>query len=108
MIRHYIKFFSCIIISLLCLQVFAEETISISVNTNEKTAAGIGYSVGGKDSGGTGKSYAGTGPKNKRYLFGYRKNSIKGTNISCCALTLRKDSKVTLITKGTKCRCVVK
>ena len=106
MTKHYLKIFSCTILTLFSLQVFAEDTISITVKTNEKTAAGVGYSVGGKDSGGAGKSYKGKGPKNKKYSFGYRKNSVDGTNIPCGALTLTKNSSVTLITKGNKCHSV--
>ena len=108
MIKSHINFFGCIIIMLFSLQAFAENTITITVKTNEKTAAAIGYTVGGKDSGGPGKSYTGQGPKNKKYVFGYRKNSVKGTDITCGTLTLTKSSNVFLITKGNKCRCVIK
>ena len=103
MIKHYVKTFSYIIIALFSLQAFAEDTISITVKTNEKTAAGIGYSVEGKDSGGAGKSYTGRGPKNMKYSFGYRR---RGTNIPCGTLTLTKNSNVTLITKGNKCHSI--
>ena len=107
MIKHCIKIFSFTIISLFSLQTFAGDTISITVKTNEKKAAGIGYTVGGKESGGSGKSYVGKGPKNKKYSFGYRKNSIRGTNISCGSSTLTKDSNVILITKNNKCHSVI-
>ena len=107
MIAHYVKWISCIIVTLFSLQVFAEDAIKITVQTNEKTAAGIGYTVGGKKSGGSGKSYVGKGPKNKKYSFGYRKNSISGANISCGVLTLTEDSNVTLVTKGSKCHSVI-
>lgn len=93
--------------TLFSLHVFAADTISISVKTNEKTAAAIGYTVGGKKSGGAGKSYVGKGPKNKTYAFGYRKKSVKGANISCGSLMLTKNSNVTLITKGNKCHSVM-
>ena len=73
------------------------------MKTNEKSAAGIGYTIGGKESGGAGKSYVGTGQKNKSYAFGYRKDSANGANIRCGSLNLTKDSKVSLITKNGKC-----
>jgi len=108
MIKHNIKYLGCTIISLFSLQLFAQDTITIDVSTDEKTAVGIGYSVGGKDSGGEGKSYVGKGPKNKKYLFGYKKNSLKGANVSCGALTLTKNSTIILMTNGTKCHSVIK
>lgn len=108
MIKHYIKFFGCILITLFSLQAVAKDMITIKVRTNEKTAAAIGYTVGGKNSGGAGKSYVGKGPKNKRYSFGYRKNSVTGKDISCGSLTLTRSANVSLITKGKKCMSVRK
>ena len=106
MLKHYVTMFFCTILALFSLQAFAEDTISITVKTTEKSAAGVGYFVGGKDSGGAGKSYIGKGPKNMKYSFGYRKDSVKGTNIPCGALTLTKNSNVTLIMKGNKCHSI--
>ena len=107
MIRNSVKRVSSLIIALFSIQSFAADTIKITVKTNESSAAGIGYTVAGKESGGPGKSYAGTGQKNKTYAFGYRKNSIKGKNIPCGSLTLTKDSKVTLVMKGKQCHSIV-
>lgn len=94
-------------IALFSMQSFAADTIKITVKTNESSAAAIGYTIAGKESGGPEKSYAGTGQKNKTYSFGYRKNSIKGKNIPCGSLTLTKDSKVTLVMKGNQCHSIV-
>jgi len=100
------RYITCsIAIGLLSAQTFAANTITISVSTTEKAATGIGYSVDGKEIGGPGKSYTGKGPKNKKYSFGYRK---KSADISCGALTLNKNSTVSLVTKGNKCRTVLK
>ena len=105
--KPYIKIFSCIIIAVSSLQAFAEDSIKITVKTNEKAAAALGYSVGGKESGGAGKSFVGKGPKNKKYKFGYKKDTVNGPNISCGALTLTKNSTVTLVMKGHKCHSAV-
>lgn len=82
---------------------FAADRIRISVEINEKSAAAIGYTVGGKDFGTLGKSYVGTGPKNKKYVFGYRKNSILGKDIRCGEIVLTKNCTVVLQVKGNKC-----
>lgn len=107
MMKHSFITLSCIAVTLISLQTFAGDKITITVKTSEKTAAGIGYSVGGKESGGSGKSYSGKGPINQRYKFGYRKNSIHGPNIPCGALTLIKNSSIILVTKGNKCQSVI-
>jgi hypothetical protein len=104
MIHYCTKFFGGFILTLFSIQVFAESTINITVKTDEKLAAGIGYTVEGKESGGAGKSYVGKGPRNKTYSFGYRKKSIKGANISCGSLILTKDSNVSLLMTNNKCR----
>jgi hypothetical protein len=88
--------------------VFAANTINVTVATDDQTAAGIGYSVNGKKIGGSGKTYTGKGPINSNYSFGYRKNSAQGQDVPCGSHTLTKDSYVFLITKGNKCRSVVK
>jgi len=105
--RNGIKYFSILVVILFSLQSFAEDTVKITVSTTEKTAAAIGFTVDGKESGGSGQSYSGEGPKNKEYKFGYRKDSVKGLNISCGSLTLSENSNVTLTTEGDKCLSVV-
>lgn len=104
--KHTIKYFSCGVISLLSAHAFAADVLKITVKTSERTAAAIGYTVEGKSSGGIGKSYSSIGPKNKQYSFGYRKNSIFGTNIPCGSLTLSEDSTVVLIYQNNECRVV--
>lgn len=101
--KHYLIYISSLFIFLFSTITLAEKTITISVKTNESSAAGIGYSVGGKKNGGAGKSYVGKGPANKTYVFGYRKNSINGRNIRCGTLKLNKNSSVVLRAKGNKC-----
>jgi len=107
MIRNTLKTFSCITMTLFSLNAFAEEKIKITVKTNEKTAAGIGYSVAGRDLGGLGKTYSGKGPTNKKYVFGYRKHSIYGSNVTCGEQILTKDSTIILVTQGDKCQIVI-
>lgn len=94
-------------LTLLSLQTFASDSISVRVSTNEKAAAAIGFSVADKKSGGMGKSYAGTGPRNQVYQFGYRK-SVFGRNIPCGNQRLRQSSSVFLITKNNSCRSMVR
>jgi hypothetical protein len=106
MIRSSVRIFSCFI-TLFSFQTYADDTIRITVKTSENAAAGIGYSVGGKNSGTLGKSYTGKGTKNQEYAFGYRKNSIMGTDIKCGSITLTKDTTITLVTQGDKCLSVV-
>lgn len=84
-----------------------DNVITVRVTTDEKTASGIGYRVDGHEKGGLGKSYKGKGPKDKEYLFGYRKNPITGSNIHCGSLRLTQDSHVNLVTKGETCHCVL-
>lgn len=89
------------------IQAFASDTINIIVKTTEERAAAIGFSVDGKKSGSRGKIHSGTGPVNKSYLFGYRKNSVMNADILCGTRTLTKDSTITLIVKGEHCSLVV-
>ncbi|CAM4399872.1 MAG: hypothetical protein LEGION0403_FIIPPAGN_02104 [Legionella sp.] len=105
--RNPIQIFSGIMLTLFSLQALAEERIRITVKTKEYTAAGIGYSVDGQRSGAIGKSYSGKGSKNRTYVFGYRKNSIVGANITCGSRVLTKDTTVTLVTKGEQCLSVI-
>lgn len=108
MIKHFVTMISCLALTLLSLQTFAEEKrISVTVQTAERSAAGIGFSVNGRNTGGAGRSFTGKGPQNNRYLFGFRQNSISGKNISCGSLTLNSNSKVTLVYKGEHCRSVL-
>ncbi len=107
MMRHSIKTFMWLMITLWSVSSFAENTISITVKTNEKSAFAIGYFVGGEAKGSMGKSYYGKGPKNKKYIFGYRKNFIHGDNIYCGTQILTQDSTITLLTEGSQCRMVI-
>ncbi|MCE0723245.1 MULTISPECIES: hypothetical protein [Legionella] len=88
--------------------VYAEQTIRITVTTNDQNAAGIGYLVNGKKIGGPGKSYTGKGPKNGKYLFGYRIKSAQGRDVSCGSHKLTRDSYVILLAKKNKCRSIVR
>ncbi|HHF7365207.1 TPA: hypothetical protein ACPSKY_000300 [Legionella bozemanae] len=88
--------------------IHAAETIRITVTTNDQTAAGIGYMVNGKKTGGPGKFYTGNGPKNNKYFFGYRKKSAQGRDVSCGSHNLTKDSYVILLAKGNRCRSIVR
>jgi hypothetical protein len=106
-INNFVKRLACISIALFSLQSFAENTIKITVQTDEKRAAGIGYSVAGKKLGTLGKSYSGKGPINQKYVFGYRQDSFRGANITCGELTLTKDTTITLVTQGNECLSVV-
>ncbi|BCA96629.1 hypothetical protein TUM19329_29900 [Legionella antarctica] len=105
--RHSIKTYILVIITLFSIPAFAENTISITVKTNEKSAFAIGYFVGGEAKGSMGKSYSGKGPKNKKYLFGYKKKFINGNNVYCGAQILTQNSAVTLITEGSKCHIAI-
>lgn len=107
MVTKSIKMIGCVIIALFSVQAFAADPIKINVKTNEKTAQGIGYSVDGEESGGAGKSYSGTGPKNKLYKFGYR-TTAQGEDIRCGTVKLTKNSNVTLVVKRGKCHSVVR
>lgn len=101
------RIFNGIIITLFSMQVFAESMIRITVKTEEHSAAGVGYIVEGKKSGTLGKSYTGSGAKNKEYVFGFRKNSIYGSNINCGSMVLTKDTTIVLISKEDKCQSIV-
>lgn len=106
--RNSMNFFSALIISLFSLQSFASNTIRINVNTNEPKSAALGFSVDGKKAGGVGRSFSGSGPANKTYLFGYRTRVPHRTNVSCGSQVLTKDSTVTLVSKGNRCQSIVK
>lgn len=107
MIRKSIKMGTGILFTLFSLHAFSENIIRITVKTSEHSVAGIGYLVDGQRSGAIGKSYTGKGIKNKKYIFGYRKNSITGANVSCGSRVLTKDTTVTLVTKGDKCLSLI-
>lgn len=107
MIKHSVKILSCITFSLLSLHAFAENTITVNVKAEAAEVAAIGYTVEGKNSGRIGSSYTGKGPKNKEYVFGYRKGAIYGKNIRCGTLTLSENSTVTLVHQDGACRVVV-
>ncbi|HAT8180066.1 TPA: hypothetical protein JA361_11525 [Legionella pneumophila] len=97
------KSFGTVLLSLISFKIFAYNTIDVTVNTKEKNAIAIGYSVNGNHYGGLGKSYSGKGPKNKEYQFGYKKDSIFGEDISCGSIILNQDSKVTLVNNNHQC-----
>ncbi|MDR3442054.1 MAG: hypothetical protein P4L65_03465 [Legionella sp.] len=108
MLKHSLTMISCLALTLLSLQTFAAgKRISVSVQTAERSAAGIGFSVNGRNTGGAGRSFTGKGPQNSRYLFGFRQNSVSGKNVACGSLTLNKNSRVTLVYKGGRCRSVL-
>lgn len=107
MIISSLKAVSCITMAMFSLSAFADDQIKITVKTDEKTAAAIGYAVGGKALGGLGKTYSGSGPTNKKYVFGYRKHSIYGANVTCGELVLNKDSIVVIVADGNKCQVLI-
>lgn len=107
MIKHFIQYAAWVLITLVSVQVYADDKIKISVDTGEQSVAAIGFTVDGRNSGGPGKSYTGKGPKNKEYKFGYRKDLLRGTDIPCGRATLSKDSHVTLVVKEDTCSHVV-
>ncbi|TAL64074.1 MAG: hypothetical protein EPN84_04145 [Legionella sp.] len=96
-------FMAFVIIIAFSLPVFAANDIQIKVEIKENSAAAVGFMVEGQSFGGMGKSFSGKGPKNKKYIFGFRKNSIIGTDIRCGELILNKNSRVILRVKGNKC-----
>ncbi len=89
------------------MQAFADDTIKVHVKTKEKTAAAIGFTVGGKRSGSRGKIHSSKGPANREYIFGYRKNSTFGPDVLCGSKVLTKDSTVTLVIANDQCSIVV-
>ncbi|CAM2812615.1 hypothetical protein [Legionella worsleiensis] len=107
MIKHTSKFWGCLGMSLFAAQVFAADTIKVTVKTTEKNAIAIGFTVDHKEYGTLGKSYTGRGPKDKVYYFGFRKDSILGENVSCGSLTLTQPSTVVLMMQENKCYCAL-
>lgn len=107
MISLIIKSVFCGFIGFFSAQAFATDTIKVTVQTKEKKAVAIGYTVEKNQFGGLGNSFTGTGPINKEYLFGYRKDSIFGDNISCGSLTLTHDSTIILIKQDKKCQSII-
>jgi hypothetical protein len=85
---------------------FADK-IKVTVVTKEKKAAAIGFQVDGKSHGGIGKKYRGSGPKNAMYSFGYKKNSIWGTDVSCGQLQLSHDVTISLYLQDGLCRALI-
>jgi hypothetical protein len=106
MIKNYIILFGCIMLTIFTLPLFAKE-ITIRVMTRDSTAAAIGFTVNGKESGGAGKLYTGNGPSNQKYSFGFRKTSVNGKNIRCGSLTLNKNSTIVLVKKGNRCHSAI-
>ena len=107
MIKIFIKQFIGLIIFSFSIQVLANDSIRVHVKTNEKTAAALGFTVDGKKSGTLGKSYLGKGPVNRKYIFGYRKNSALGPDVLCGSQVLTKDSIVILVTANDRCSIVI-
>ena len=108
MIKHSVTLISCIALTLFSLHTFAAgKRISVTVSTAERSAAGIGFSVNGRNTGGAGRSFTGRGPQNSRYIFGFRQNSVTGKNVSCGSLTLKSNSRVNLVYIGGRCRSVL-
>ncbi|HVT62663.1 MAG TPA: hypothetical protein VHD33_04160 [Legionellaceae bacterium] len=111
MMKHGFKAFSILIAIMNSWNTYAftiSEKVKVVVHTNEKTVAGIGCHVDGKKLGGPGTFYVCKGPKNKMYQFGFRKYSVSGPDIKCGALTITKDSDVTLIMKDDVCHSVLR
>src|SRR5688572_1333456 len=100
---------SCSMLVLFSLNAFAQDsdTIKVTVHTDEQTAAAIGCEVDGKKLGGPGKSYTCEGPKGKNYIFGFRKDTVHGTNVNCGSSTLDKDADITLTLKDGACTCAI-
>lgn len=94
--RITIKTISYLLISLFSIPTFAVDYINVHVQTKEKKAACLGFTVGGTRSGSLGKSHKGTGPINKEYIFGYRTSAF-GSDIKCGTKVLTHDTKVTLV-----------
>jgi hypothetical protein len=107
MIKFNMKVMSCSVLLFTSLQSFAEETIKVTVKTNDKRAAAIGFSVEKKNSGSLGSSHTSRGPKDKSYQFGYKLDSIFGPGVDCGFLVLTRDSVVTLIKDGGKCQGIL-
>lgn len=108
MIRRICVLFGCFLIACHSFATSAEDTVRVTVKSSDEATFGVGFSVNGKVAGAIGKSYTGTGPKNQKYLFGYRKKAIYGKNISCGSMVLTQDSIITLTLKEDKCVISVK
>lgn len=107
MIINITKTFKAILLCALSFPVFASDSIKITVKTAEKNAVAIGFTVDKQDYGALGKSYTGTGPRNKEYFFGYKKDSIFGENIFCGTLILDQNATVILIHQNDGCKTVL-
>ncbi|MBP6918881.1 MAG: hypothetical protein KBB94_08200 [Legionellaceae bacterium] len=81
--------------------------IKVTVTTDAKDVAGIGYSINGNSSGQAGSNYSGVGKKGEDHSFGYRKSSNINENIKCGTVRLDKDSNVTLVVDGDSCHANV-
>lgn len=104
--KKFMKITVVVLATLAFFQVFAADTIQITVIASDKAAA-VGFLVDGKKTGGIGHTYSAKGPVNKAYFFGYRKRVIGGTDIPCGTLILNKNSKVQLVTNGDQCYSVL-
>lgn len=105
--RNSIKTVSCLLFSLFSFHAFAEDEIKITVKTEEQNVLGLGYSVKGKHIGGLGHTYSGKGPTAQKYVFGYRKRLALNSDVFCGTHVLTKDSTITLVTDGGKCKSII-
>ncbi len=104
--RH-LRFISTLALILVFFNSWALENISILLRTNIANARAIGFKVDGIEHGSVGKTYRGTGPKNKLYFFGYREDSVFGRNIDCGSLLLSDNSAIILERESDKCIAIV-
>lgn len=107
MINRVITSFSFAFITCISTQSFAADSIKITVKTNEKDAAAIGFVVDGKKYGGLGRFYSSKAPGNKEFRFGYRKNSAFGQDVDCGSMVIPQDSTIILVNQDTKCTCIL-
>jgi hypothetical protein len=83
--------------------------IKVTVQSSSKGVTALGYTVNGKKSGGAGGSYKNTDAPTGKYLFGVR----AGGDVPCAtkegkkAMTLKKDTTVTLTYNGKTCIMVL-
>lgn len=87
----------------------AQSTIKVDVVSTSKDVKALGFTVGGKDHGGMGKSYSKKGlPAGAVYQFGIRIGSVFGDSVACGSRKLSSSSRVTLKYNGKSCSITVK
>lgn len=94
-----------LLLSILALQAQASDFINITVKTKIPSAA-IGFKVDRTKSGSLGALHRGQGPKDREYVFGYRK-SLLGKDIRCGATKLNQDTTVILKHQGDYCSFIL-